>query len=206
MCGTVYCVDATDFSPKESCFLIKHYFYTLSFDTVYELFNEKFGNQWLHNTMVKCVVDHFHTHHIISCSKGSGGRVTTHTVANWEDVRQRITHNLRLSVRKLGGATVQMSRASVHCTLCDLKLHLYRFPVWHELKLAKNSIGCSTASFVIGLTRWITVFILAKTGCIWTGISTRRIIVCGLVKTLIIICGLVKTLTHLLKRDYTCKK
>ncbi len=121
----------------------------LSYNTVCELFNEKTGNQRLHYTTIKRVVDHFRTHHTISRRKESGGRVTAHTVANREDVRQRITNNPRLSVRKLT-ATIQMSGAIVHRTLIVfLYDKSWNLPITH---FAKNSVSGSIASLVTELT------------------------------------------------------
>ncbi len=151
------------FFTEESCFLIEQYFHKLSFDAVFELFNKKSGSRRLHNTLIICVVDCFQTHHIISHRKGRGGRVTVRIFASWEDVRQRITNNLRLSIWKLA-ATVQISRASVHHTLRNLKLHPYHFSVQHDLKLTNYAchwefcqwFNHSVTSFVMGLTHWIT--------------------------------------------------
>ncbi len=92
-CYVWYRVDVIDFSSVESCFLIEQYFHMLSTYKVCELFNEKFGNRQLHNTMIIRVVDHFCTHHTISHRKESGERITECTIANWEDVRQRITND-----------------------------------------------------------------------------------------------------------------
>ncbi len=80
------------------------------------------------------VVDHFRNAHCVGRKKGSGRRVSVRTPEKKTEIKNLISANRRWLVRKLHRRTGMLT-SSVHRTLHDLKLYLYRLMVRQELKL-----------------------------------------------------------------------
>ncbi len=122
-----------DFSTEQPAWIIKHYFRSLSCNVTWHRFNEKFWERSLHNVTIMCVVHHFQKEHTLKRLEGSGRTCRVQTPEKEEEVKQAITANPRLSVRKIA----RMSNASTgtaNITPCSLKLYPYRISVHQELK------------------------------------------------------------------------
>ncbi len=127
-------VDDTMALCAEVCFVLEYHFVIKFFNTIRKQFQTKFGNVWaLHNTTIKCVVDHFHMEHTVDPMKHSG-RARKVCTEEMKEVKYRITENLWLSVCKLA-TTVPLSQVYTHCLLHKMKLYQYHFSVKQEFKI-----------------------------------------------------------------------
>ncbi len=109
-----------DFSTEQVAWIVEHYFHSLSSNVVRQRFNEKFGERSLNNAMIMRVVHRFQNEHTFKRLQGNGRMCSVRTPEKEEEVKQAITDNPRLFVRKIARMS-NVSTGTAHITLRSLK-------------------------------------------------------------------------------------
>lgn len=119
-------------STEKRAFVIEHYFRTLSYEKVFELFEMKFPDSPVPNkSTIKRVVDNFQTRWTVE-PKPKERRASVLTEKKVKEIRERVGERPSTSVRKLA-LQMNMHPSSAYRGLKQLKLRAYRATLVQEL-------------------------------------------------------------------------
>jgi transposase len=121
------------FSQDQRVFVLEHYFSTRSYAEYQNAFRNSFPDSVVPNkSTIQCLVGRFRETGSIG-EKRRSGRPSVLSNGSLEDIRVRLLHSPRKSLRKLS-QQIGMTYGSIQRATKRLKLHPYRVQICHELK------------------------------------------------------------------------